>query len=127
MTKAEVLLLQGNEAQDVWRSLLEKRPEAVRERTLEGVSTYHPGRQALFVRDPEERARRAQHRIDSHQKGNVWLLRLLMGAAGVGSFAVVVGGRASPTGVAARPSPERYSPQSTENRRIRELQKSAIS
>ncbi|WP_037622856.1 uracil-DNA glycosylase [Streptomyces aureus] len=68
MPKAEVVLLQGNEAQDVWRRLLKTHPEAVRDRTLEVVSTYHPGRQALFVRDPEERARRAQHRIDSYQK-----------------------------------------------------------
>ncbi|BFP51442.1 MULTISPECIES: uracil-DNA glycosylase [Streptomyces] len=69
MPKAEVVLLQGNEAQDAWRRLLKTHPEAgVRDRTLEVVSTYHPGRQALFVRDPEERARRAQHRVDSYQK-----------------------------------------------------------
>ena len=68
MPKGDVVLLQGNEAQDVWRRLLKTHPEAVRDRTLEVVSTYHPGRQALFVRDPEERARRAQHRIDSYQK-----------------------------------------------------------
>ncbi|WP_254705694.1 uracil-DNA glycosylase [Streptomyces vilmorinianum] len=68
MPKADVVLLQGNEAQDVWRRLLKAHPEAVRGRTLEVVSTYHPGRQALFVRDPEERARRAQHRIDSWRK-----------------------------------------------------------
>ncbi|MFE0702337.1 uracil-DNA glycosylase [Streptomyces sp. NPDC058872] len=68
MAKLEVVLLQGNEAKDVWRRLLTARPEAVRERSLEVVSTYHPGRQALFVRDPEERARRAQHRIDAYRK-----------------------------------------------------------
>ncbi|MCQ9179259.1 uracil-DNA glycosylase [Streptomyces sp. IBSBF 2953] len=68
MPKAEVVLLQGNEAQDVWRRLLKAHPGAVRDRILEVVSTYHPGQQALFVRDPEERARRAQHRIDSYQK-----------------------------------------------------------
>ncbi|MEV6210123.1 uracil-DNA glycosylase family protein, partial [Kitasatospora sp. NPDC051914] len=68
MPKAQVVLLQGNQAQDVWRRLLKTHPEAVRDRSLEVVSTYHPGRQALFVRDPEERVRRAQHRIDSYQK-----------------------------------------------------------
>jgi uracil-DNA glycosylase len=68
MTKAEVVLLQGNEAQDVWRRLLKAHPEAVRDRSLEIVSTYHPGRQALFVRDPEERVRRAQHRIGSYRR-----------------------------------------------------------
>lgn len=68
MGKTKVVLLQGNEAQDVWRRLLKTYPEVVRDRTLEVVSTYHPGRQALFVRDPEERNRRAQHRIDSYQK-----------------------------------------------------------
>jgi hypothetical protein len=68
MSKAEIVLLQGNEAQDVWRRLLRAHPDAVRGRTLDVVSTYHPGKQALFVRDPEERARRAQHRIDSYQK-----------------------------------------------------------
>lgn len=65
MPKTEVVLLQGNEAQNVWRRLLKAHPDAVRDRTLKVVSTYHPGQQALFVRDPEERARRAQHRIDS--------------------------------------------------------------
>ncbi|WP_328299213.1 uracil-DNA glycosylase [Streptomyces sp. NBC_00435] len=68
MPRTEVVLLQGNEAQDVWRRLLKAHPDVVRDRTLEVVSTYHPGQQALFVRDPEERARRAQHRIDSYQK-----------------------------------------------------------
>ncbi|MEV6019326.1 uracil-DNA glycosylase [Streptomyces sp. NPDC051997] len=68
MPRAEVVLLQGNEAQDVWRRLLKAHPDAVRGRTLEVVSTYHPGKQALFVRDQDERARRAQHRIDSYQK-----------------------------------------------------------
>ncbi|MFZ3494737.1 uracil-DNA glycosylase [Streptomyces sp. 5.8] len=68
MPKAEVVLLQGNQAQNVWRRLLKTHPEAVRDRTLEVVSTYHTSRQALFVPDPEERARRAQHRVDSCQK-----------------------------------------------------------
>ncbi|MCX5124605.1 uracil-DNA glycosylase [Streptomyces sp. NBC_00347] len=75
MPKTEVVLLQGNEAQDVWRRLLKTHSDAVRDRTLEVVSTYHPGQQALFVRDPEERARRAQHRIDSYQKVGDALLR----------------------------------------------------
>ncbi|MGP3683316.1 uracil-DNA glycosylase [Streptomyces sp. IBSNAI002] len=68
MPKAAVVLLQGNEAQDVWRRLLRTYPGAVHDRTLEVISTYHPGRQALFVRDPEERARRAQHRVDSYRR-----------------------------------------------------------
>ncbi|MFJ7591314.1 uracil-DNA glycosylase [Streptomyces sp. NPDC097617] len=67
MPKTEVVLLQGNEAQDVWRRLLKTHPAVIGDRTLQVVSTYHPGRQALFVRDPEERARRAQHRMDSYQ------------------------------------------------------------
>ncbi|WP_037628789.1 uracil-DNA glycosylase [Streptomyces aureus] len=68
MPSTEVVLLQGNEAQDVWRRLLRAQPDVVRDRTLEVVSTYHPGKQALFVRDPEERARRTQHRIDAYQQ-----------------------------------------------------------
>lgn len=68
MPKTEVVLLQGNEAQDVWRRLLKAHPDVVRDWSLEVVSTYHPGRQALFVRDPEERVRRAQHRIDSYRR-----------------------------------------------------------
>ncbi|MBM7440018.1 uracil-DNA glycosylase [Streptomyces sp. HB132] len=68
MTKAEVVLLQGNEAQDVWRRLNKAHPDVIRDRTLHVVSTYHPGRQALFVRDPQERVRRAQHRIDSYRR-----------------------------------------------------------
>ncbi|WP_405818147.1 uracil-DNA glycosylase [Streptomyces sp. NBC_01390] len=67
MPKAEVVLLQGSEAQDAWRRLLKTHPGVVRERSLKVVSTYHPGRQALFVRDLDERARRAQHRVDSCQ------------------------------------------------------------
>lgn len=67
MPKVEVVLLQGGEAQDAWRRLLKTHPGAVRERSLKVVSTYHPGRQALFTPDPEERARRAQHRVDSFQ------------------------------------------------------------
>ncbi|MFB6613202.1 uracil-DNA glycosylase [Streptomyces sp. NPDC056367] len=65
MPRVEVVLLQGSEAQDAWRRLLKTHSGVVRERTLKVVSTYHPGRQALFVRDPDERARRAQHRVDS--------------------------------------------------------------
>lgn len=68
MPRREVVLLQGKEAQDVWRRLLKSHPGVVRDRTVEVFSTYHPGRQALFVRDPEERARRAQHRIDTYKK-----------------------------------------------------------
>lgn len=67
MPKTEVVLLQGNEAQDVWRRLLKTHPCAVQDWALVVVSTYHPGRQALFVKDSEERARRAQHRIDSYR------------------------------------------------------------
>ncbi|MFH9725420.1 uracil-DNA glycosylase [Streptomyces sp. NPDC017254] len=67
MPRTEVVLLQGGQAQSVWRRLLKTHPGAVRDRTLEVISTYHPGRQALFVGDREERVRRAQHRIDSYQ------------------------------------------------------------
>ncbi|MFG2563611.1 uracil-DNA glycosylase [Streptomyces sp. NPDC048496] len=67
MPNVKVVLLQGSEAQRGWDRLLQTHPGVVRERSLEVVSTYHPGRQALFVRDPDERARRAQHRVDSCQ------------------------------------------------------------
>ncbi|WP_234443826.1 uracil-DNA glycosylase [Streptomyces sp. NRRL B-24484] len=68
MPKVQIVLLQGGDAQRGWRRLVKAHPEAVRDRTLEVFSSYHPSPQALFVPDPKERARRAQHRIDTCQK-----------------------------------------------------------
>lgn len=60
----DVVLLQGNEAQSAWRIALEAEP-AIRRRRLVTLETYHASPQAMWHRSPDERARRAQHRIDT--------------------------------------------------------------
>ena len=38
------------------------------DRELEVIATFHPGRQALWVRDPAERERRRQARHAAYQR-----------------------------------------------------------
>lgn len=64
-TAIRVVLLQGNDARDVWRRATKARPDLLINRDLRVVETIHPGRQALFVRDPLERARRRQSQEDA--------------------------------------------------------------
>ena len=62
MPDLRVVLLQGNEAHDCWDRLARRTPRLKPPGAVEIVRTYHPGKQALFHRDPIERARRSAHR-----------------------------------------------------------------
>lgn len=53
-----VVLLQGNDAADVWRRLTKLRPSHVEERKLIVVESIHPSPQALRTPDPVERQQR---------------------------------------------------------------------
>lgn len=63
-----VLLLQGNEAKWSWRALQRDHPDLIVQRSLRGVESYHPGRQALFVCGHEEQRRRANRRADAFRE-----------------------------------------------------------
>ena len=62
-----VVLLLGNEAKAVWRRLERQPGNSAGRLDLEVVSTYHPGRQALFHPDPEERQRRMHDRENAYR------------------------------------------------------------
>lgn len=64
LPELRVILLQGNDAMNAWRVALEAQPD-LRRRKFAVVETYHPSAQALRSSDPQERARRIQHRIDA--------------------------------------------------------------
>jgi hypothetical protein len=53
-----VVLLQGMDAVDTWRRVLNAHPKLVIERKLEVVESIHPGRQALWTADPVQREAR---------------------------------------------------------------------
>ena len=58
-----VVLLQGNDAIDVWKRVVKLRPGLVHERNLAVVESIHPGRQSLWTADPVERqARKTKQR-----------------------------------------------------------------
>ena len=63
----EVVLLQGGSAQDSWRRVSRRAPNLVRERGLTVIDTYHPGRQALWHKDPAVRAERSAHQEAAFQ------------------------------------------------------------
>ncbi len=62
LPRVTVVLLQGRDAADTWRRFERDLPTALRDREIEVIATYHPGRQALWARDPAERERRRQAR-----------------------------------------------------------------
>ncbi|MCU1362772.1 MAG: hypothetical protein JWM55_600 [Acidimicrobiaceae bacterium] len=64
LSKLEVVLLQGGEAQLAWRMALDASPD-LRRRRLLVIETYHPSVNALQTPDPAERARRIAHRISA--------------------------------------------------------------
>lgn len=66
--KVTVVLLQGGDADHAWRRLSRVAPTIERDRGLTVVRTFHPSRQALFVRDPEERAARVNRRREAFQE-----------------------------------------------------------
>jgi hypothetical protein len=57
----EVVLLQGGSARDAWHRVGRRRPDLVQNRNLTVIETYHPGRQALWHKDPLEREARVAH------------------------------------------------------------------
>lgn len=67
LPRLEVVLLQGVDAQNSWRRLERTHPHLIQDGGYQVVSTYHPGRQALWSPDPDVRAAREQHRLDSYQ------------------------------------------------------------
>ena len=64
----EVVLLQGNDADHGWRRLLRLHPGIERERGLTVVRTFHPSPQALFTKDPAERAARVARREEAFRE-----------------------------------------------------------
>lgn len=67
-TKLEVVLLQGGSARDSWRRVQKRVPDLVRDRGLSVIETYHPGRQALWHKDPAVRAARVAHQVAAFQQ-----------------------------------------------------------
>lgn len=53
-----VVLLQGNDAADVWRRVVKRQPSLLAERGIDVVESIHPGRQALWT--PDEAVRQAR-------------------------------------------------------------------
>lgn len=53
-----VVLLQGNDAADTWRRVMKAHPTMTTERGITVVQSIHPGRQALWTNDPEQRRAR---------------------------------------------------------------------
>ena len=67
MPKLKVVLLQGGTARDSWRRATRRAPNLVGERGLTVIDTYHPGRQALWHKDPAVRAERLAHQVAAFQ------------------------------------------------------------
>lgn len=63
--RVTVVLLQGNDADHGWRRLLRRHPGIEREHGLTVVRTFHPSPQALFAKDPAERAARVKRREEA--------------------------------------------------------------
>lgn len=61
-SRIQVVMLQGKDAAHTWKRVLGQRPSIETDRDLTVIASYHPSPQALFARDPEERARRAARR-----------------------------------------------------------------
>lgn len=66
--EVSVVLLQGGDAWRAWDRLLRQAPALERDRNLTIVRTFHPSPQALFVKDPEKRARRVARRREAFQE-----------------------------------------------------------
>jgi hypothetical protein len=68
LPRLRVLLLQGGSAADTWRRVLKRQPEIVQASRFVVIRTFHPGRQALWARDPEVRQARVRHRLDAYRQ-----------------------------------------------------------
>jgi hypothetical protein len=73
MPRLRVVLLQGNDASDVWQRLLKRRPILGDDRAIEAIESIHPGRQALWTSDPAER----QARLDKQKSAFEHVARIL--------------------------------------------------
>jgi hypothetical protein len=58
LPELKVVLLQGNEAVAAWKRVLKRWPGVIEERGLEVVESIHPGPQALWTTDENERRAR---------------------------------------------------------------------
>jgi len=68
LPRLRTVLLQGRDAQDAWRRLVTRHPEILQRKNLQIVSTYHPGRQALWSKDPAVRQARVQNRLHAYAR-----------------------------------------------------------
>jgi hypothetical protein len=66
MPKLEVVLLQGGEAQTLWKRFARKQPRVAAR--YAAVETYHPGRTALRDPDPAVREARANRRFEAFRE-----------------------------------------------------------
>ncbi|MCX8452819.1 hypothetical protein [Paenarthrobacter ureafaciens] len=66
MPKLEVVLLQGGEAQTLWKRFARKQPRVAAR--YAAVETYHPGRTALRDPDPAVREARASRRFEAFRE-----------------------------------------------------------
>lgn len=66
MTGVRVVFLQGNHARDGWARLTTRHPVLAR-KIDRVITTFHPGRQALFHPDPDVRRARAAHRESAYR------------------------------------------------------------
>ncbi|GAA0496506.1 hypothetical protein Ade02nite_17050 [Paractinoplanes deccanensis] len=68
LTELKVILLQGGDAQSVWRRLTRRHAGFVLERRLVVIETYHPSRQALWSPDPDVRRRPRENRTMAYRR-----------------------------------------------------------
>ncbi|MEV7132107.1 hypothetical protein AB0N24_04380 [Arthrobacter sp. NPDC093128] len=66
MPNLKVVLLQGGEAQTLWKRFARKLPSVVARYVA--VETYHPGRSALRDPDPAVREARANRRFEAFRE-----------------------------------------------------------
>jgi len=64
----KVVLLQGNDAVDVWARVIKRNPTLVTDRNLVVVESIHPGKQALRTTDEAVREQRKQKQRDALKK-----------------------------------------------------------
>lgn len=77
MPSLEVIMLQGKDARDAWRVVLENHPD-LHQRRLIVFETYHASNQALWSQVPGERERRIEHRLSRWREAG----RVLAGSSG---------------------------------------------
>jgi hypothetical protein len=65
MPNLKVVLLQGGQAQAVWRKLAKGHPRFVASLRIRSVATFHPGNQALQTPNPEVRQQRIDRRKEA--------------------------------------------------------------